>query len=98
MLNEYQRLCLVRLKANKRLKDIYGSPIKVRGWRPFQKDNGVLFMLTVVGGLHSIVIEAADNIEEARLYRWEDGDLIYLDEGDDETLINIIIDYLEKYY
>lgn len=57
----------------------------------FQLPGGVLFAVDYMGAYGALVIEYADNYEEAKLNRFEDGDLFYLEEMDEDTMFQAML-------
>lgn len=62
----------------------------------FMKPTGEIFSLQKFPGEDAIVVEYATNCAEAALNRFEDGDLFYLDEMDEETLIRCILQEIRQ--
>ena len=62
----------------------------------FEKD-GAYYRLTYLNDEMGYVIESADSIEEAKLNRYEDDDIIKLGDSKEST-INAIKACLESYY
>lgn len=61
----------------------------------FLLDNGEVIHLVARVPFEAIVIEHAENIEEAKKYMFEDGDLFYMDEFDEEQMFNEMIKEIE---
>lgn len=59
-----------------------------------EKDNYFWPFLFVEWG--AVAVEYAQGIEEARLNRFEDGDLFYLDEMDDDALFASVLQEIEQ--
>ena len=57
--------------------------VKVNGKDLLQTDNGTVFTLTAFPGDNALVIEYAENIFEAELNRFEDGERFYLEDYKD---------------
>ena len=52
----------------------------------FRLSNGALFALDYMGPYGALVIEYADSYEAAQLNCFEDGDLFYLEDMDEDTM------------
>ena len=61
----------------------------------FGLPDGRVIALDTLGAYDALVIEYADNYEEARINRFEDGDLFYLDELDEESMFQIMLQEME---
>lgn len=80
----------------KSLKDKY-EVLEVNGMNCFKHSNGTIFHVDELGGNYdALVIEYADNLEEAKKNQFEDGDLFYMDELDKEEMLNQIIAEIES--
>ena len=62
----------------------------------FLLPNGVLISLGGFPDFGAIVVEYAENFEEAKLNRFEDGDLFYLEEMDEETMFRAMLREIEQ--
>ena len=62
----------------------------------FLRPDGMLFALDYLGPYGALVIEYAESIEEAKLNRFEDGDLFYLEEMDEDTMFRAMIQEIEQ--
>lgn len=58
----------------------------------FRKQDGVIFSLCAFPEDAAIVVEYAVNFEEANLNRFEDGDLFYLEDMDEETMFHSMLE------
>ena len=54
--------------------------------RCFRLSNGRIISVGCMGAYNALVIEYAESEAEAKLNRFEDGDLFFLDEMDSETM------------
>lgn len=73
-----------------RLSDLY-TPILVNGIECFETINGKVFSVEIFPGEDALVIGYADNIREAELYRFEDGDRFYAEEMDEDEIFRAMI-------
>lgn len=55
------------------------------------RPDGVVFAICLLPKDKAFVVEYADSIEDANLFRFEDGDLFYYEEMDEDTLLRSII-------
>lgn len=62
-----------------RFSDIYEKRI-IGDWTCFVRHDGSMFILDYLLTFGALVVGYADNEDEARLNRFEDGDLFYLDD------------------
>ena len=62
----------------------------------FLRPDGVLFALDYLGPYGALVIEYAENVEEAKLNRFEDGDLFYLEDMDEGTMLRAMLREIEQ--
>ena len=62
----------------------------------FLRPDGVLFALDFLGAYGALVVEYAESVEEAKLNRFEDGDLFYLEEMDEDTMFRAMIQEIEQ--
>ena len=74
--------CLAYLKETYEEKWIRFEP-KEQDQPYFELNDGAFLALTIVPGLHGIVVEIAENEADAYIYNFEDADIIY--EGFDRT-------------
>lgn len=67
------------------------------GDRPdcFKHANGMVFNVDEFRSMNALVVEYAENEDEANKHRFEDGDLFYLDELDDAEMLKAIIAEIE---
>lgn len=63
--------------------------------RCFLLPDGTLFALDCLGPYGALVIEYAENIEDAKMNRFEDGDLFYLENLDEETMYQAMLSEIE---
>ena len=86
---------LLRLKnLEERLKSTYES-IKVNDENCFLKKTGEIFRLFGMKNFNAICVEYATNIKEAEKNLYEDGDLFYMDELNEEDMLKAIINEIE---
>ena len=71
-------------------------PIKVNGLSCFYTPTGSVVVVDVMPGENAIVLGHADNLAEAELNRFEDGDRFYLDEMDEDAMFAAIIQEIEN--
>lgn len=62
----------------------------------FGLPDGRVIALDTLDAYDALVIEYADNYEEARINRFEDGDLFYLDEMNEETMFQAMLREIEQ--
>ncbi len=58
----------------------------VNGTKCYKNKQSCLFLIDAFNSENALVIEYADNEDEAKLNRFEDGDLFYLDELDENEM------------
>lgn len=68
----------------------------VRDRECFIHKNGFLFALDYLLPYGAIVIEYAENESEAKLNRFEDGDLFYLEEMDEDAMFQAMLREIEQ--
>lgn len=82
-----------------RFKQRYAVPFTVwDGQRCFQARSNRFFLVsgfTFPDAAQVIVLEYANSLEEAKLPRFEDGDLYYMDEMDEEEMFQAMIKEIE---
>ena len=88
-----------RAKLEERFKQRYAVPFTVwDGQLCFQARNNCFFLVTALEFPETtgvIVLEYADSLEEAKLPRFEDGDLYYMDEMNEEEMFQAMIREIE---
>lgn len=63
--------------------------VTINGDKCFLLPNGNVICVTALGGeVNALIIEFADNIEEAQKYNTEDGRLYYTEELDPEEMLD----------
>ena len=62
----------------------------------FLRPDGMLFALDFLLPFGALVLEYADSVEEAKKNRFEDGDLFYLEDMDEETMFQCMIQEIEQ--
>ena len=62
----------------------------------FRKPDGGLFRVCPFPGEGALVIEYAENDREAELNRFEDGDLFYLEDMDEETMFQAMLNEISS--
>ncbi len=65
--------------------------VTIQDRRCFRTAAGMLFFLTVFPKYEAIVIEYAENEEDAVMNRFEDGDLFCLDELDESEMLRCML-------
>lgn len=78
-----------------RMERLY-EKVKIGEWTCFVRPDGSLFTLEYIIPYGALVIGYADNEEEAKLNRFEDGDLFYLEDMDEETMFNAMIQEIQQ--
>lgn len=78
-----------------RLERVYNCQ-NINGKKCFLRPGGGLFAVDQILSFGAVVVEYADNAIAAELNRYEDGDLHYLDEQDEEMLFQSIIREVEE--
>lgn len=58
----------------------------------FLTEDGTIIHLTGLKAFNAIVIEYASSEEEAKKNMFEDGDLFYMDEMDEEQMFNAMVE------
>lgn len=61
----------------------------------FLKDDGVYFHVFEFPGSNALAIEYADDLEEAKINRFEDGDRFYLDEMNEDEMFSAMLKEIE---
>lgn len=61
----------------------------------FRAPNGRIVALDAIAAFGALVIEHAENQQEAELNRFEDGDLFYLEDMDEETMFQAMLREIE---
>ncbi|MBE6070087.1 MAG: hypothetical protein E7211_20715 [Clostridium lundense] len=63
----------------------------------FLNKNGTIFHLDSMGNeFDCLVIEYADSLQEAMLYRFEDGDLYYMDDMTEDEMFDAMVKEIES--
>lgn len=83
------------LKLEQWMKERYEIAFEVRNKKYFKTENGEIFKLTRMAWANAVVVEYAENYEEALISRFEDGDVFYMDEFDESAMYNAIIREIE---
>lgn len=73
--------------AEEMLSERYES-VTIGARRCFQLDGGKIIAVGYMGAYNALVIEYAESADEAKMNRFEDGDLFFLDEMDEETMLS----------
>lgn len=68
----------------------------VRERECFVRKDGAVFALDYLLPYEAIVIEYAENEAEAKLNRFEDGDLFYLEEMDENAMFQAMLQEIEQ--
>lgn len=93
---EIKKMIDVRVKKlEKRFQERYALAFEAGGKNCFSYDEGEYFQVTGLGSFNAIVIEHADSEDEARKGRFEDGDLFYLAELDEDEMFNAMVKEIE---
>lgn len=82
-------------KLELRMKERYEIAFDVLGKNCFKASDYEFFILTRMFWANAVVIEHADSEEEARKNRFEDGDLFYMDELEEDAMFNAMIREIE---
>lgn len=78
-------------KMENRLSGMFEG-VEINGKRCFLTAQGSVFHVCGLGGTYnSLVIEYADNLEDAKMNRMEDGDLFPMDEYDEDEMFQAMI-------
>lgn len=77
-----------------RLTDYY-TPLDIHGMDCFKTATGAVFTVDILKEKKAVVIGYADNLQEAECNRFEDGDLFYLDEMNEDVMFTAIIQEIE---
>ena len=66
--------------------------------RPFflGPDGSTLFVLNYMISYGALVIAYAESVEDAEAYRMEDGDLFYVEDLDEESMFQLMIQEIEN--
>lgn len=70
--------------------------VRIRDNLCFRKKDGAIFFLTIFPGNNALVIEYAENFEDALLYRFEDGDRFYLEDMDEAAMFEAMLSEIEQ--
>ena len=62
----------------------------------FILSNSVVIHIDMIKGMRALVVEYADNIDEAKINRFEDGDLFYIDEYDEGNMLKSILNEINS--
>ena len=84
-----------------RFKQRYAVPFTVwDGQLCFQARSNRFFLVSTLkfpeDGAEALVLEFADSLEEAKLPRFEDGDLYYMDEMNEEEMFQAMLKEIEN--
>lgn len=77
-----------------RFERVY-EKMEIGEWTCFVRSDGSLFTLDYLLPYGALVIGYADNEAEAKLNRFEDGDLFYLEDMDEETMFEAMLREIE---
>lgn len=64
----------------------------VGGWNCFIRSDGSLFVLDAMFHRGALVIGYAENAQEALINRFEDGDLFYVEDMDEEAMFQAMLE------
>lgn len=81
-------------KINDRLTKLYPK-INIAGQEYFKHEKGMCFRIFEFPGSNALCIEYADNIAEAQINRFEDGDRFFLDEFSEDEMFEAMIKEIE---
>lgn len=70
-------------------------PMKVNGKSCFCTPTGRIVVVEKMPGENALVLGHADNLTEAELFRYEDGDRFYLDKMDEDAMFAAMIQEIE---
>ena len=82
-------------KLERRMADKYVLVFEVRNQKCFKANENEFFMLTRLAWANAIVIEHAETENAAQTNRFEDGDLFYMDEMEEEEMYLAMIREIE---
>lgn len=71
-------------------------PLKVNGLSCFYTATGGVVVVDSLPSYNALVLGHADNLAEAEQNRFEDGDLFYLDEMDEDAMLAAMILEIEN--
>ncbi len=72
------------------------TPINVNGKNCFILSTDVVIHIDMIKNMNAIVVEYADNMDEAKINRFEDGDLFYVDEHDESDMLKSILNEINS--
>lgn len=81
-------------KIDQRFSSVY-SPLLIHGEICFCTPTGRIVMVQEMPGENALVLGHTDNLAEAELYRFEDGDRFYLDEMTETEMFEAMIHEIE---
>ena len=88
-----------RTKLEERFKGRYAAPFTVDGQLCFQARNNYFFLVTGLrfpeDGAEAIVLEFADTLDAAKRNIFEDADLYYMDEMNEEEMFQAMVKEIE---
>ena len=82
-------------RLEQRIRERYEVAFRVLGKNCFKARENEFFMLTRLAWKNAIVIEHAETEEAARKNMFEDGDLLYMYEMNEENMLNAIVKEIE---
>ncbi len=80
----------------RRFGEIYERIPDISERKCFKAREDEIFMITVLEWAEALVLEHADSEEDARKNLFEDGDLFYLEEFDEEQMLKEMIQEIEE--
>lgn len=78
-----------------RMAELYAE-IDIAGKSCFKLEDGRVVSVGYIGAYDAVVVEYADDISEAKLNRFEDGDLFYLNKMSIDELFDAIRKEIEE--
>ncbi len=82
----------------RRMEEYYEMVFEVLEKKCFKARDDEFFMLTRLAWANAIVIEHAETEDEARKNVFEDGDLFYMDELDEDAMFEEMRKEIEDYF
>ena len=91
MRSTLQLLEMVENKFSKEYKSL-----TIGGQRCFMSENGTVFYFVVLKPFRSMVVEYANNVEEAKAFLFEDGDQFDIDQSFEKLVNDIQMEILNE--
>lgn len=70
--------------------------VNINGKKCFVLSTNVVIHIDMIKNIGALVVEYADNIDEAKINRFEDGDLFYIDEYDEGNMLKSILNEINS--